>query len=52
MCDILTDAGYEFTRPAGTFYLFPKAPGGDDLRVVQALQQERILTVPGRGFSQ
>ena len=52
MCDILTDAGYEFIRPAGTFYLFPKAPGGDDLRVVQALQQERILTVPGRGFSQ
>ena len=50
ICDVLADAGYEFTRPAGTFYLFPKAPGGDDLRLVQALQQERILTVPGRGF--
>lgn len=50
ICTILEDAGYEFSRPAGTFYLFPKAPGGDDLRIVQALQQERILTVPGRGF--
>ena len=52
ICDILSDAGYEFLRPQGTFYVFPKAPGGDDLRVVQALQKERILTVPGRGFGQ
>lgn len=49
-CDILDESGFQYTRPAGTFYLFPKAPGGDDLRVVQALQKERILTVPGRGF--
>lgn len=50
LCEILDEAGFEYTRPEGTFYLFPKAPGGDDLRVVQALQKERILTVPGRGF--
>ena len=50
ICGILADAGYEFTVPEGTFYVFPKAPGGDDLRVVQALQEERILVVPGRGF--
>ncbi len=50
LCEILDEAGFEYTRPDGTFYLFPKAPGGDDLRVVQALQKERILTVPGRGF--
>ena len=52
ICDILSDSGFEFLRPQGTFYVFPKAPGGDDLRVVQALQKERILTVPGRGFGQ
>jgi aspartate aminotransferase len=46
----LGDIGYEFVKPEGTFYLFPKAPGGDDLALVNALKDERILTVPGRGF--
>ena len=50
LCDGLSRAGYELTKPEGTFYLFPKAPGGDDLAFVAALQEERILTVPGRGF--
>ena len=50
LCEGLEAAGYEFTPPAGTFYLFPKAPGGDDLAFVEALQKELILTVPGRGF--
>ncbi len=50
LCEILGNAGYEFIKPEGTFYLFPKAPGGDDLKAVSALQEERILTVPGRGF--
>jgi aspartate aminotransferase len=38
-------------KPQGAFYLFPKAPKGDDLALVKALQEERILVVPGRGFS-
>ena len=50
LCEILTDAGFSFIKPEGTFYLFPEAPGGDDLKTVDALQEERILTVPGRGF--
>jgi aspartate aminotransferase len=50
LCNALEEIGYEFSRPNGTFYLFPKAPGGDDLRTVEALQKERILTVPGKGF--
>jgi len=37
-------------RPEGAFYLFPKAPGGDDLAFVRALQDELVLAVPGRGF--
>lgn len=50
LCGGLADRGYEFVKPKGTFYLMPQAPGGDDIRFVSRLQQERILTVPGRGF--
>jgi aspartate aminotransferase len=50
-CAALSSMGYQLTVPEGAFYIFPRAPGGDDLAFVQALQQERILVVPGRGFS-
>lgn len=50
LCDGLADAGYEFTRPPGAFYLFPKSPIPDDVKFVQALQEELILVVPGSGF--
>ncbi|MFP4563269.1 MAG: pyridoxal phosphate-dependent aminotransferase [Spirochaetia bacterium] len=50
LCGALADMGYEFVEPKGTFYLMPRAPGGDDIRFVSRLQQDRILTVPGRGF--
>jgi len=50
-CTALRAMGYEFATPQGAFYIFPKAPGGDDLAFVQALQEELILVVPGRGFS-
>jgi aspartate aminotransferase len=49
-CDVLTQAGYKFLQPRGAFYLFPKAPGGDDLNCVERLKAENILAVPGRGF--
>jgi aspartate aminotransferase len=49
-CRVLEEAGYEFFRPNGAFYLFPKAPGGDDLAFVARLKEENILAVPGRGF--
>ncbi len=49
-CRVLEQAGYEFFRPKGAFYLFPKAPGGDDLAFVALLKEENILAVPGRGF--
>jgi aspartate aminotransferase len=47
----LTEIGYEVEKPQGAFYLFPKAPHGDDLKVVDVLQEENILAVPGRGFA-
>jgi aspartate aminotransferase len=50
-CEALSGMGYQFAVPQGAFYIFPKAPGGDDLVFVQALQAEHILVVPGRGFS-
>jgi len=46
----LRESGYDFVLPRGAFYLFPKAPGGDDLAFCQALKDERILAVPGTGF--
>jgi aspartate aminotransferase len=50
LCDGLSECGYEFIRPKGAFYLFPKSPAPDDVAFVRALQEELILTVPGRGF--
>ena len=50
LCDNLTAMGYQLVKPQGAFYIFPKAPGGDDLAFVKALQAKHILTVPGRGF--
>jgi aspartate aminotransferase len=50
LCHGLAKAGYRFTTPPGTFYLFPQTPIADDVQFVQALQEELILAVPGSGF--
>jgi aspartate aminotransferase len=50
LCDGLAAMGYEFVRPAGTFYLFPRSPIPDDVEFVQTLKAERVLVVPGSGF--
>jgi aspartate aminotransferase len=49
-CEGLSRAGYEFVRPRGAFYLFPKSPIADDVAFVGLLQDENILVVPGSGF--
>lgn len=49
LCDGLASLGYEFIKPEGAFYLFPKSPIEDDIKFVSALQDENILTVPGSG---
>lgn len=51
LCKGLWEIGYEFEKPLGTFYLFLKAPGGDDAKIVDLLLQERVLVVPGSGFA-
>jgi aspartate aminotransferase len=50
LCDGLAMCGYAVVKPAGAFYLFLKTPIADDVEFVQALQEERILAVPGKGF--
>ncbi len=50
ICDILSSAGYNYIAPQGGFYIFPQAPGGDDVKFVNKLQKELILAVPGSGF--
>lgn len=50
LCRGLSDAGYEFVTPPGTFYVFPKAPIENEIDFVMALREELILTVPGSGF--
>lgn len=50
LCNNLAECGYEFVRPSGAFYLFPKSPVPDDVKFVKTLQDELILVVPGSGF--
>ena len=50
LCDGLASFGYDFIKPKGAFYLFPRTPIEDDFAFVRALQEENILTVPGSGF--
>jgi aspartate aminotransferase len=51
MTKILDDAGYEYSKPQGAFYLWVKSPVENELDFVDALKKELILTVPGRGFA-
>jgi aspartate aminotransferase len=50
LCDTLSAMGYQLVKPQGAFYIFPKTPIEDDVAFVKALQEQHILTVPGRGF--
>jgi len=51
LCDRLAAFGYDLVRPGGAFYVFPKAPGGDDVAFCQLmLKRHRVLVVPGSGF--
>lgn len=51
LCGELKGMGYKLNIPEGAFYLFPEAPGGDDIEFTKKLQEELILTVPGTGFA-
>ncbi|MEC9476885.1 MAG: pyridoxal phosphate-dependent aminotransferase [Planctomycetota bacterium] len=46
----LEQLGFDFIQPGGAFFLFPTAPGNDDVEFVQTAMEEKILVVPGSGF--
>ncbi len=48
--DFLRDAGIEVSGSAATFYVWFRAPGGDDAAYAEALLHERIVASPGRAF--
>lgn len=50
LCEMLTSAGYRVRKPEGAFYLFPRSPVEDEMLLIDALQEEGVLVVPGRGF--
>jgi len=50
LCGALTRFGYTFTKPHGSFYVFPQTPIPDDVAFVQMLGDEGVLAVPGAGF--
>ncbi len=50
LAEILRAAGLEFEMPKGAFYFFPRTPIEDDAKFAAILQEQLILTVPGRGF--
>ncbi|MFE5408008.1 aminotransferase class I/II-fold pyridoxal phosphate-dependent enzyme [Microbacterium sp. NPDC056569] len=52
MYGALTDAGYELTRPEGTFYLWGKAPGRDAQAFCDALEDRGVYVMPGSLFEQ
>lgn len=46
----VTEYGFSCIKPQGAFYLFVKAPDGDDKAFVAAAKKHRILMVAGTGF--
>ena len=46
----LKEMGYEVAKPAGAFYLFVKAPGGDANAFSELAKTKDLLLVPGDGF--
>lgn len=50
LAEALTAYGYEIARPDGAFYLFLKAPGGDDRAFSQKALEKDLLLMPGSDF--
>jgi aspartate aminotransferase len=50
LADALTSYGYEMARPEGAFYIFLKAPGGDDRAFSQKAMAKDLLLMPGSDF--
>ena len=42
--------GYQIAKPEGAFYMFPKCPIEDDIKFINILKENLVLTTPGSGF--
>ena len=49
--EIVTEAGFEALKPQGAFYLWMKAPDGDDSAFTDKAAEHKILLVPGSAFA-
>jgi aspartate aminotransferase len=49
--EIVTEAGFEALEPQGAFYLWMKAPNGDDNAFTDLAAEHKILVVPGSAFA-
>ena len=47
----LSELGFECIKPEGAFYLFVKAPNGDDKAFCDVAKKHNILMVPGTSFA-
>lgn len=43
---------FELVAPGGSFYAFPRVPGGDEQKFLDAALADKVLIVPGSAFSQ
>lgn len=50
LMDALLEYGYEMAKPEGAFYLFVKAPNGDDQSFYKKALEKDLLFVPGAAF--
>ncbi|MFH0910544.1 MAG: aminotransferase class I/II-fold pyridoxal phosphate-dependent enzyme [Planctomycetota bacterium] len=48
----LVAAGYDVQKPAGAFYIFPRAPWGTDMDFAAAAVKKELLIIPGSVFSE
>jgi aspartate aminotransferase len=51
ICDGLQALGFQFVRPQGAFYLFPRSPIQDDVEFSALMRKYRVIVVPGVGFA-
>lgn len=50
LVEALTQYGYTLAKPEGAFYIFLKAPGGDDRAFSQKAMEKDLLLMPGSDF--
>ena len=49
--DTVTSAGFSAVYPEGAFYLWMRAPGGDDKALCEKAKAHNLLLVPGSSFA-